>query len=65
MRRVCAWCGAFLGWVDGDVIIPVDLLGAAEELVSHGMCEACRERLEAEDDEADRALSTDAEARVG
>jgi len=32
MKRVCAWCGKFLGW--GRYITP--------DKTSHGMCEACR-----------------------
>ena len=36
IRRICGWCGEFLGWKEEEVI----------ELVpktSHGICEACAE----------------------
>jgi hypothetical protein len=34
MQRVCAWCKAFIGDLDGDV-----------EKITHGICETCYARV--------------------
>jgi hypothetical protein len=37
MTHVCAWCGKVIGKVQGTP--------AAEDIVRHGLCEPCRDRM--------------------
>ena len=49
LKRICAWCGKFLGWKDCE--IPPN----STDRITHGICKACSETLINQYDVEDQA----------